>query len=48
MIRKPVISGMLAFIILIGTVIGGFNFMAVAENIQLTAEQRNELVKSFL
>ena len=41
MIRRSVISEMLALIILIGSIFSGFNSMAMAETIELTAEQRN-------
>ena len=43
MIRRSVISGMLAFLILIGSIYGGLNSVALAETVQLTAEQRNAI-----
>ena len=43
MIRRSVISGMLAFLILIGSIFCWFNSVALAETVQLTAEQRNAI-----
>lgn len=43
MIRKSLFNGMLAFIILVGVISGGFSSIAEGESIQLTAEQRNAI-----
>ena len=43
MIRRSVISGVLAFLILIGSIFGGLNSAALAETVQLTNEQRNAI-----